>query len=143
MHSHGDPNWAVHLKPNANLAEAISRSDQLGPLEVIEPTKPVKLKDQALLQRWQDVAFRIQDKLNAALDNSRANDVKAYSIAAGVATDKLLILAGRPTSIVAGLHEIRHSLPQLAATLSRVATRISEPIDMATDRDAQIAKELL
>lgn len=103
-------------------------SSQLGHLEIQEPTKPVRLKDQALLGEWQDILFRLQVKLKAALDNDRSNDAKAYSIAAGVATDKLLVLAGRPTSIVAGLHEVRHSLPQLAATLSRVAEIINVPV---------------
>ena len=106
------------------LGGADKDSRQLGELEVIEPSKPVRLKDQALISRWQDISFRTMVKLNAALDNDRPNDAKAYAIAAGVATDKLLVLAGRPTSIVAGLHEIRHSLPQLAATLSQVAKQI-------------------
>ena len=99
-------------------------SRQLGELPVEEPTKPVRLKDQALMAQWQDVAFRMQQKLGAAMDNDRPNDVRTYAIAAGVATDKLLLLAGRPTSIVAGLHEVRHTLPQLPATLSRVANII-------------------
>jgi hypothetical protein len=97
-------------------------------LEVVEPTKPVRLKDQALLAKWQDASFRLQDKLMAAMDNNRPADVKAYAIAAGVATDKLLVLAGRPTSIVAGLHEVRHTRPQRVATLNQVATIINQEV---------------
>lgn len=113
------------MAPFKAIGGAAKDSSQLGHLDIQEPAKPVRLKDQALLGEWQDIAFRLQKLLKAAITNDRPNDAKAYSIAAGVATDKLLVLAGRPTSIVAGLHEVRHSLPQLAATLTKVAEIIN------------------
>ena len=115
-----------HLQALGGVAKD---SKQLGHLVIKEPDKPVRLKDQALLAEWQDIAFRAQRLIKAALGNGRPADAKAYAIAAGVATDKLLVLAGRPTSIVAGLHEVRHSLPQLAATLAQVANMINPVIE--------------
>ncbi len=115
----------MQMSPFKAIGGVAKDSKQLGHLVIKEPDKPTRVKDQALLANWQDILFRLQEKMSAAVDNERPNDAKAYSIAAGVATDKLLVLAGRPTSIVAGLHEIRSSLPQLAATLSRVAEIIN------------------
>jgi cob(I)alamin adenosyltransferase len=94
-------------------------------VEVIEPARPVRVKDQAMLEKWQNAAFLLQENLRRASEDGKPGDAKAYAIAAGVATDKVLLLAGRPTSIVAGLHAIQASLPDLARTLARVAERLA------------------
>ena len=47
------------------------------------------------------------------------------AVAQGIATERTLLLAGHPTQIVAGLHAVRVSLPDLAAKLARVVLALT------------------
>lgn len=96
-------------------------------LSMSEPeilTGPVKLRDQELLSKWQSQTFDLLARLDEATRSDNHQAAKVWSIAAGVATDKTLLLGGRPTSIVAGLHEHRHTLPQLASRLLDIGRRV-------------------
>src|SRR2546426_521614 len=90
-------------------------------ITVIDSNKPVIIKDQALLNDWQNLAFSLTAQVQKSIDNGKAADAKGYAIAAGIATDKTLLMAGRPTNLTLNIHEVRHTLPQLAATLAELA----------------------
>ena len=92
--------------------------------EIIDPVKPVRLRDQALMEKWQNAVFKLMQSVEDSIANGKASDARSFAVAAAVGTDKVLVLAGRPTSITASLHEVRHSLPQLATMLSRVASKV-------------------
>ena len=47
------------------------------------------------------------------------------SVSMGIATEKTLLLSGMPTQIVAGIHEVRVSLPELAQRLAEVSRAVS------------------
>lgn len=85
---------------------------------------------------WQVAAAGALDKLaTMAYDGySTASDAQKWAITAGIATDKLMVLHGMPTSIVANIHEVRHSLPQLATMLAGIAKRtsVTQVIDIPT-----------
>ena len=42
----------------------------------------------------------------------------------GIAPERALLVSGQPTAIIAGVHEHRHALPQLAGVLAEVARRL-------------------
>lgn len=83
----------------------------------------VQLRDKELMEKWQASTFKSLDLLDKAQDAGRSLDAQRWAVTAAVGTDKLQILAGRPTNIVASVHEVRHTLPQLASRLAQIATR--------------------
>lgn len=103
--------------------QAIDAQRKTAELARMEANQPVKLKDQYLKSRWQMSGVDLMDKLDEAMRDNKANDAKNYAIAAAVATDKMLLLDGKPTSIQASIHEVRHTLPQLAGRLAAIAQR--------------------
>jgi hypothetical protein len=82
-----------------------------------------------LLANWQYLFLDTVD----ALDQARAGgtltlrDRQAAAITMGIATEKTLLLAGQPTSIVAGIHEHRLELPELLEKMLAVSSRLSPP----------------
>lgn len=58
--------------------------------------------------------------------------MRNYATVMGIATDKVQILTGMPTAILAGVLEHRLALPQLAARLARVANALPSGVLPAT-----------
>jgi hypothetical protein len=108
--------------PRAKLPPLLLYED--GKPVIPELKNPVRLKDQALLESWQDNAFRLQQRLQQSIEEDDATKTKAYAIANGIATEKVLLLAGRPTQLSAHIHEIRPTLPEVAARLAKLAARV-------------------
>jgi len=50
-------------------------------------------------------------------------EIQRLATTMAIATDKTLLLSGRPTSVVAGMHQVRHALPDILAKLLRVDAR--------------------
>ena len=86
-----------------------------------------RVKAPELMGAFHDLAFRAFEKTM----DPRASlvDLRNASIVMGVSTDKLQLLAGQPTQIVAGLHAHRVDLPGIAAKLARVAEQLPEVVD--------------
>lgn len=82
--------------------------------------RAVPVQDQALLREWQARGFKALEHLSKCKAEDGGN-AQRWATVAGIATDKVLVLAGRPTAIVAGIHEVRYTLPQLTERLLRVA----------------------
>jgi len=78
-----------------------------------------------LMGAFHDLAFRAFERtLNP---EASMGDIRNASIAMGVATDKLQLLSGQPTAIVAGIHAHRHDLGGIAAKLAAVQARLPAP----------------
>ena len=84
---------------------------------------PTILRDDALLAKWQEQAFSSLQRLDEAINLNKASEAKSWAITAGIAADKTLVLGGRPTSISASIHEVRHQMPELAKKLAALAER--------------------
>jgi hypothetical protein len=82
------------------------------------PNRPV------LLAGMQWLYLRCMAQMAAEYDAGRAilpGDLRNYAVTMGIAIDKVQLLSGAPTEIVAGIHEVRHLLPALAERLARVS----------------------
>ena len=53
-----------------------------------------------------------------------AQDAKNYALTAAISTDKLAMVQGWPTQVIAHLHEHRHALSDVAGKLAEVARRV-------------------
>ena len=86
-----------------------------------------QVKAPELMGAFHDLAFRAFERTM----DPQANlvDMRNASIVMGVATDKLQLLSGQPTQIVAGLHAHRVDLAGIAAKLARVAEQLPEVVD--------------
>lgn len=73
------------------------------------------------LQRWKDAQKRFLERAHEAADNDDASRAKSYAIAAGIATEKTLLLENKPSVIIGGLQENRHLLPDVLAKLAAAA----------------------
>lgn len=78
----------------------------------------------ALELEWQEHVKAALAKLRVSLVDGNALNATRYATVAAIGTDKMLVLSGRPTNITANFTEIRHTLPALAAKLTRVADRM-------------------
>jgi hypothetical protein len=89
-----------------------------------------------LMGAFHDLAFRAFEK---TLDpKTSMGDLRNASITMGVATDKLQLLSGQPTAIVAGIHEHRHDLSAIAARLANVQRQLPATDDVIEAEDAQV-----
>lgn len=72
--------------------------------------------------------------------NMNASDLKSWAIVAGIGTEKVQLLDGRPTSIGAVWHEHRHDVSAIADKLSRLVNRqpSESPIAGIGDQIARI-----
>jgi len=68
--------------------------------------------------KWSHNALAIQDRLTQAVELGDAAQAQRWAIAAGISTDKVLVLKGRPTEIIANLHAHRHDMAPLMDKLS-------------------------
>jgi hypothetical protein len=87
--------------------------------------KPLSMKDPGALARWREAQEKFLDRATQAAEESDANRAKSYAIAAGIATEKVLLLESKPTVILAGLHENRHLLPDVLRKLAGAAEILS------------------
>ena len=68
---------------------------------------------EGLESRWSMNALDIQQRLSQAIDDGDAANAQRWAVAGGISTEKVLLLKGRPTEIVASLHAHRHELGPL------------------------------
>ena len=57
-------------------------------------------------------------------DHNSSQDVKNYALAMAISIDKMGLIQGWPTQVVAHLHEHRHEVGNVASKLSEVARRM-------------------
>ena len=78
-------------------------------------------KTKTALERWRGVQQKVLKLASQAADDNDAGRVKNYSIAAGIATEKVLLLENKPTAIIGGLEQNRHLLPDVLEKLAAAA----------------------
>ena len=75
-----------------------------------------------MLSAWHDTFFSAYDQLQGVGGKAvTPNDRKNLAIAMGISTEKVQLLSGQPTALVANLHEVRVSMPELVQRLGQVA----------------------
>ena len=92
-------------------------------------TQPLRKATQAdtavvldgLESRWSMNALDIQQRLSQAIDEGDAANAQRWAVAGGISTEKVLLLKGRPTEIVASLHAHRHEIGPLFDRLAQMA----------------------
>jgi len=68
------------------------------------------------------------DTLNAMREETMTfKERKDAAMTLAICTEKALLLSGQPTQIIAGIHEHRHQLGDIAAKLARVAKVVDKP----------------
>jgi len=90
-----------------------------------------------LEEKWAHNALAVQERLTQAIDRDDDRAVKNWSVAAGISTEKVLLMKGRPTEIVANVHAHRHELSDVMdklAKAARVVTTHQRKGYMASDR---------
>ena len=109
-------------------------------LDLFAKYQPVADELRVMKRDW--IAGMWQSALGGALgklhelaygQGSDAKQARDWSVVAGVATDKLLILNGMPTQIIGAMHEVRISLPDLASRLATVGKQIAGPQPVVID----------
>ena len=75
----------------------------------------------ALEDKWSTNALGIQQRLDEAIARDDASASQKWAIAAGISTEKVLLMKGRPTEIIANLHAHRHELSPLMDKLASAA----------------------
>lgn len=93
-----------------------------------------QLKRDELLTSWQDAHFRAYREMREMDEKGelKSGDRRNLAITMGIATEKASALAGVPTAIVANLHEVRVSLPDLLTKLTNVARVIEGGVAQIT-----------
>lgn len=78
-----------------------------------------------MLALWQ---WLYMDTVNAVKEEKMSfKDRKDAAMTLATCTEKALLLSGQPTQIVAGIHEHRHNLADIAGKLARVSKLIEKP----------------
>lgn len=92
------------------------------------------LKRDHFVGGWQHTYLLAYDQLVEAAGMSattlkeqrdRASIQRDLAVTMGIATERVLLMTGQPTQIVGHLHEVRITLPDLAAKLAAVGQAIS------------------
>lgn len=76
-------------------------------------------------EKWSRNALAIQERLTQAIDRDDAAAAQKWSISAGIASEKTLLMKGRPTEIVANLHAHRHDLSDVMEKMAKAARVVS------------------
>lgn len=76
------------------------------------------------LSGWQYFYLRTLAEIQATWATMRWAERRDAAVIMGIATERALLVSGQPTAIIAGVHEHRHALPQLAGVLAEVARRL-------------------
>lgn len=79
----------------------------------------------ALDERWSRNALGVQQRFSEAIERDDASAAQKWAIAAGISTEKVLLMRGRPTEIVANLHAHRHELGDVMDKLATAARVLS------------------
>jgi hypothetical protein len=74
-----------------------------------------------LEDKWSTNALSIQQRLSESVERDDASAAQKWAIAAGISTEKVLLMKGRPTEIIANLHAHRHELSPLMDKLASAA----------------------
>lgn len=74
-------------------------------------------------ERWSRNALGVQQRFSEAVERDDASAAQKWAIAAGISTEKVLLMKGRPTEIVANLHAHRHEISDVMDKLA-VAARV-------------------
>ncbi len=110
-------------------AMGMSESTVTGLLKRWEPVvQPLRaIRRDLFTALWQYAAAENMDAMyeHKARGNLTAGDRRNYMVAAAVASEKALLFAGQPTSIVAGIHEHRLALPELLEKMREVSAKLS------------------
>lgn len=91
---------------------------------VVEALRQVKRDE--IMGGWQWLYLDSLDKLQSD-PKITWSDRRNAAVTMGIATEKVLLLAGQPTQIVGHLHEVRAELGPLAARLLEVTKAIGGP----------------
>jgi hypothetical protein len=73
-------------------------------------------------ERWETALNSALSRLQSALDDPTSRSSKDAALTAAIATDKVLLLQGRPTNIVANLH--KHDVGALVDRLRSLAGQV-------------------
>ncbi len=76
-----------------------------------------------LEDKWSRNALGVQQRFGEAIARDDAQAAQKWAIAAGISTEKVLLMKGRPTEIVANLHAHRHELGDVMDKLA-IAARV-------------------
>ena len=68
---------------------------------------------------WSENALLVQQRLYHAIERDDHNAASKWALAGAIATDKLLVLKGRPTEIIGHLHAHRHDHGAIMDKLAR------------------------
>ncbi len=92
----------------------------------------MKLDDQALREKWESATEKALRNLAEALNGTKDRLSKDAALTAAICTDKVLLLQGRPTQIVANLHQHRHELGDLVGRLTAISGQIQavKPVEV-------------
>lgn len=105
-----------------------SRRDSITRPEATPTVPPEKSRTPwtaTLEEKWQHNLDLALDRMREALmDQYGTRDAKDLAVAAGIATEKHLLLSGKPTAIVAGLTEHRHEIGPIMARMARLAAQL-------------------
>jgi hypothetical protein len=77
-----------------------------------------------LLNLWATNAKSLQQCMVESIGERNNQATKNWAIAAGIATEKTLLLDGQPTQLVAHMHAHRHDLGQIIDKLTSVARQL-------------------
>ena len=76
------------------------------------------------LSGWQYFYLKTLAEVQETWATMRWAERRDAAVIMGIATERALLVSGQPTAIIAGVHEHRHALPQLAGVLAEVARRL-------------------
>jgi hypothetical protein len=106
-----------------------TRSKALVPTPAQPVAKPTSDEVAGVLggleHRWSVNALGVQQRFAEAIDRDDAASAQKWAIAAGISTEKVLLMKGRPTEIVANLHAHRHELGAVMDKLASAARVVS------------------
>jgi len=77
-----------------------------------------------LEHRWASNALMVQDRYTQSIERDDHNAASKWALAGAISTDKILVLKGRPTEIIANLHAHRHDMAPLMDKLASAARSI-------------------
>ena len=130
------PTNNAHL-PTAAIARAVGVSQDTVQ-RMLAKHQPVaetlrNLQRDHLLGAWQWTFLSAYDQVTELADvatptlkerRDKAAIQRDLAVTMGISTERVLLLTGQPTQLVGHLHEVRISLPQLAARLADVSRAI-------------------
>ena len=74
-----------------------------------------------LEHKWSSNALGVQQRFTEAIARDDASSAQRWAVAGGISTEKVLLMKGRPTEIVANLHAHRIDLAPLMDKLAASA----------------------